>query len=27
MGPPKFKGAKFDLAQKKLLLSVNMYTY
>ena len=27
MGPPKFKGAKFDLAQTKLILNVNMYTY
>lgn len=27
MGPPKFNGAKFDLAQQKLSLTVDMYTY
>ena len=27
MGPPKFNGAKFDLAQKQLALTVNMYSY
>lgn len=27
MGPPKFNGAKFDLTQKKLELTVNLYTY
>jgi uncharacterized protein (DUF2141 family) len=27
MGPPKFNGAKFELNQEKLTLTVNMYTY
>jgi uncharacterized protein (DUF2141 family) len=27
MGPPKFKGAKFDLARKNLTMTVNLYTY
>lgn len=27
MGPPKFNGAKFDLAQKNLTQTVDMYTY
>ncbi len=27
MGPPKFNGAKFELSQKELALTINMYTY